>query len=115
MVVEDHADASKSLARLLRLLGHKVVSVHTGSAVLATAPTFLPEIIILDADMPGMIAYIIARRLRELPLLASAVLVALSTSAGEEDQRLAKKLGFNQFLVKPVELTAITHLLASLP
>jgi CheY-like chemotaxis protein len=115
IVVEDYDDASKSLARLLRLLGHQVVTVYTGSAVLAAAATFFPQVIILDVDMPGMSAHIIARRLRELPLLSTTVLVALSTSAREEDQRLAKEVGFNHYLVKPVELTAITRFLAGLP
>jgi CheY-like chemotaxis protein len=115
IVVEDCDDASKSLTRLLRLLGHEVVSVHTDSAVLAAAATFLPEIVILDIGMLGMNAYFVPRRLRELPMQATTVLVALSTSSGDEEQRLAEKVGFNHYLVKPVELQAITQFLAGLP
>jgi CheY-like chemotaxis protein len=115
VVVEDCDDPSKSLTRLLRLLGHEVVSVHTDSAVPAAAATFLPEIVILDIGMLGMNAYFVPLRLRELPLLSSTVLVALSTSAGDEDQRLAKQVGFNHYLVKPVELTALTQFLSGLP
>jgi CheY-like chemotaxis protein len=115
IVVEDYDDASKSLARLLRLLGHQVVTVYTGSAVLATAPTFLPEVVILDLGMPGLTPCTLARRLRELPLQMSTVLVALGTSAQDEDQHQARKVGFNHFLVKPIELTAITEFLGGLP
>jgi CheY-like chemotaxis protein len=115
LVVEHYDDASKSLARLLRLLGHEVVTVHTGSAVLATAATFFPQVIILDTDMLGMSAHTIARRLRELPMLSFTMFVALSTSERDEDQCLAKQDGFNHFLVKPVELPAITQFLTGLP
>jgi CheY-like chemotaxis protein len=115
IVVEDYDDASKSLARLLRLLGHEVVSVHTDSAVLAAAATFLPEIVIIDIGMLGMTAYFVPRRLRELPLQAATVLVALSTSSCDEEQRLAEKVGFNHYLVKPIVLTALTEFLAGLP
>jgi CheY-like chemotaxis protein len=115
LVVDDYPDVADSLALLLRLLGHQVLSVYTGPGALAAAATFLPQVIFLDIGLPGMSGYEVARRLREMPEVSSAVLVAVSGWGQEEDRRQAKEAGFDHHFLKPTEASAIEQFLAGLP
>jgi PAS domain S-box-containing protein len=112
LVVDDNVDAADSLAVLLRLEGHEVQVAYDGPAALAAAQTNPPEVMVLDLGMPGMDGFEAARRLRALPGLRDALLVALTGWAKEEDRRRCYQAGFNGHLPKPVEWDALRQFLA---
>jgi len=103
LVVDDNVDAVTSLATLLTLSGHRVVSAHNGRDALRQAADDPPDTILLDLGLPGMDGYEVARRLRALPALASTRLIAMTGYGQEEDRRATGEAGFDGHLVKPVE------------
>jgi two-component system CheB/CheR fusion protein len=113
LVVDDNADAALMLALLLRARGHDVRTAHSGPAALEGAVAFRPEAVVLDIGLPGMDGYEVARRLRRLPELRGALLVALTGYGQEEDRRRAREAGFNQYLIKPVEPDVLYQAVAS--
>ena len=112
LLVDDNVDAAESLAMLLRLWGHEVAVAHDGPGALRAAEAQRPEVALLDIGLPGMDGYELARRLRPLPGLGRAVLVALTGWGQEDDRRRSQEAGFDHHLVKPVELSALQELLA---
>ena len=72
-----------------------------------------PEVVLLDIGMPGIDGYETARRLRELPEMHSAVLVAVTGWGQDEDRQQSRDAGFNCHLVKPVSREALQAVLAS--
>ncbi len=113
LVVDDNADAALMLTLLLRARGHDVRAAHSGPAALEEAVAFRPEAVVLDIGLPGMDGYEVARRLRRLPEVRGALLVALTGYAQEEDRRRARAAGFDQYLVKPVEPDVLYQSLVS--
>jgi CheY-like chemotaxis protein/two-component sensor histidine kinase len=108
LVVDDNADAAKSLARMLsRLHGQDVRVAHDGPEALALAEAFRPEVVILDIGLPGMDGHEVARRLRERPESGGTLLVALTGWGQEQDRQRSRESGFHLHLVKPVEPDAI--------
>ena len=63
-----------------------------------------PQVVLLDIGLPGMDGFEVARRLRAIPALAGAILVAMTGYGSDEDRTTAKEAGFNEYLVKPVDL-----------
>ena len=115
LVVDDNVDGAESLALLLRLDGHEVRLAHDGPSALAAAPAFRPEVILLDIGLPGgMDGYQVARRLRQLPGLGEAFLVALTGYGQEEDRRRSREAGCDAHLVKPAATAAVRDLFARL-
>ncbi|HXI37246.1 MAG TPA: ATP-binding protein [Burkholderiales bacterium] len=112
LVVEDNADARESLAMLLRIGGHEVLAAADGAEGLRLAAAARPDIALVDVGLPDLSGYELARRLRESPETAQLRLVALTGYGGEQDRRLALEAGFDQHLVKPVELEELQRLLA---
>jgi CheY-like chemotaxis protein len=104
LIVDDNEDSACSLALLHERRGHETRIAFTGPDALAAAAEFLPEVVILDVGLPGMNGFEVARRIRALPGLADALLVAMSGYGSDEDLAEGKRAGFNEYLVKPVDL-----------
>ena len=110
--MDDSEDSAESLAILLRLLGNEVRTAHDGPAALEAARVFCPNVILLDIGMPGMNGHEVARRLRQMPEVQGALLVAQTGWGQEEDRRRTEEAGFDAHLVKPVDPAALEALLA---
>jgi signal transduction histidine kinase/ActR/RegA family two-component response regulator len=114
LVVDDNVDAAETLAMLMRLSGHDVRSVHHGMAALEASRTFQPEVVLLDIGLPRMDGCEVARRLRQMPDMTNALLVALTGYGQDDDRRRSQEAGFNAHLVKPVDLRKVHELLIKL-
>jgi signal transduction histidine kinase/DNA-binding response OmpR family regulator len=111
LVVDDNADAAESLAMLLSLQGHEArVALH-GEEALAKARGFKPDVAFLDLGLPDMNGYELAARLRTMPELQAMRLVALTGYGRSEDRHRTQAAGFDEHLVKPVDLAALARAL----
>ena len=102
MVVDDNEDARITLGWMLRLGGCEVLELGSGAEALEQAPSFGPDIAVLDLGMPGMDGMTLARRLRESMGARTPSLVALSGFGQPSDRARAQDAGFDAYLVKPV-------------
>jgi two-component system CheB/CheR fusion protein len=114
LVVDDNLDSVDSLALLLRIRGHQVQTAPDGPAALEAARAFQPEVVLLDIGLPGMTGHEVARRLRQLPGMERALLVALTGYGQDDDRRLSQEAGFNVHLVKPADPDQLQAVLAGL-
>ncbi len=114
LVVEDNADAAETLRTLLSLSGHDVHVASDGPTGVALAHSLRPEVALIDIGLPGFDGFEVARRLRAAPGGDAIHLVALTGYGQPEDRRAASAAGFDAFLVKPVDLGALTGIFARL-
>jgi CheY-like chemotaxis protein len=113
LVVDDNRDAAATLAELLDLIGYTVMVANSGEEALERAPLFAPEVIFLDIGMPGMDGYQTATALRREPGCHGTLLVALTGWGGADDRARTSQAGFDLHLTKPVNLDAVSQLLAT--
>ena len=111
LIVDDNVDAADSLALVLKLDGHTTESVYSASSALERVGPFGPDIVLLDIGLPEMDGYEVARRIRARPGLATPRLVALTGYGQSEDLRRARDAGFDDHLVKPVDLAMLERCL----
>ncbi len=114
LVVDDNADAAKSLAMLLRLRGHDTQVYFDGLSALEHAAAFRPDLILLDIGLPGMDGYEVARCIRRCDILKHTPLAAVTGYGRPEDHRRSQEAGFDHHLVKPIEIRQLDELLARL-
>ncbi len=107
LIVDDNADSALSMAALQARRGHEVRTAATGPEALATAAEFLPQVVLLDIGLPGMDGLEVARQLRSMLALRHAFLIAMTGYASPEDRRQAQQAGFDEHLVKPVDLQVL--------
>lgn len=111
LVVDDDRDSADSLAQLLELLGYRTMVAYDGDAGVATALEQRPTMVILDLHMPRVGGVLACTRIRQQPGTEGMKLVALTGSTQPIDREAAELAGFDHFLVKPVMVSALLHLL----
>jgi two-component system CheB/CheR fusion protein len=113
LVVDDNRDVADSMAMELRLGGHEVRTAYDGPGAIATAITFLPEVVLLDLGLPRMDGYQVALSLREKAELDATTLIAVTGYGTEEDRRRSREAGFDYHLVKPVDPQELHEILSA--
>jgi signal transduction histidine kinase/CheY-like chemotaxis protein len=113
LIVDDNIDAAAGLSIMLEILGYETRTAYDGRAGLAVAAEYRPHVALLDIGMPEMNGYELARRIREQPWGNDVTLVAVTGWGQHEQRELTARAGFEHHLVKPIDVTALQKLLAS--
>lgn len=109
LVVEDNPDAREMLAELLGMMGHRVAAAEDGVAGLDLALRWRPELAIVDLGLPGISGYEVARRVKEET--GDIYMVALTGYGQAEDRDRALAAGFDEHMVKPLEIEELQRVL----
>jgi PAS domain S-box-containing protein len=113
LVVDDDHDVADSFSMLLQTFGVDTCVVYSGMAAIDVLNEFMPRLAFVDIGMPDVDGYETARRIRELPQGKNLTLAALSGWGNIEDRRRSVEAGFDHHFVKPIDMTALESLLAS--
>ncbi len=112
LIVDDNVSAATSLAMLVKLWGYGPLVAHDGPKALEMARDHGPPIVLLDIGLPGMDGLEVARRLRQIPVVAGSTIVAMTGYGQDDDRKRSREAGFDHHLVKPVDLDALERLIA---
>ena len=105
LLADDDRDNANMLSVVLRDEGHDVVVALRGDEAFEMCRLFRPDVVIADVNMPGMSGYALARELRQRHGNLAPLLVALTgVWTGAADRLVGEAVGFDHYLVKPVEL-----------
>jgi signal transduction histidine kinase/ActR/RegA family two-component response regulator len=102
LVVDDLPDAAETMAELLQLMGHDVLTAIDGGGAVELALRERPDLVLLDIGLPGLNGFEACRSMREGGLTGT-VIVAVSGYGNPEDRGLSQVAGFDEHLVKPVD------------
>ena len=111
LVVDDNVDVVETTTMLLSLSGHQVRSAKDGLQALHVATEFRPDVVLLDIGLPLMDGYEVARRLRQTPQTAGALLIALTGYGQQGDRQRGRDAGFDGHMLKPVDPHALAKLI----
>ncbi len=112
LVVDDNRDAAESLRDLLVEMGHEVFVVYDGPSALDAMLKFKPNVALVDIGLPVMDGYEVGQRIRQTPAMAKGVrLVAVTGYAQPGDRQRSRDAGFENHLVKPVDIDLLTRVL----
>ena len=114
LVVDDDA-AVQDLIRLnLTRAGHAVQSCADAESALLVLDDCLPDLLLLDWDLPGQCGISLIRRVRAQPRTRALPMIMISTRAGEHDKITALDSGADDYITKPFgprEMIARIHAL----
>ena len=114
VIVEDRADSREVLCELLSQEGFACRTAENGPEGIALIDEIQPDVAILDLGLPGMDGFEVARRLRADSKHSDLLLIAL-TGYGQASERVrGQEAGFDEHLVKPVNLDELTRLFSEL-
>jgi chemosensory pili system protein ChpA (sensor histidine kinase/response regulator) len=89
--------------RLLRRQNMEVLTAKDGVEALALLEDRIPDLILLDVEMPRMDGYELTRHIRRSPKLEAIPIIMITSRTGEKHRRLGLELGVNRYLGKPYQ------------
>jgi CheY-like chemotaxis protein/uncharacterized protein YbcI len=113
LVVDDDRDAADTLGLVIEELGNQVHVTYGGTSALDVATLFRPDLMLIDLAMPDMDGCRLVMQFRQIPAFAQTQIVAITGHADQGHKSLALNAGFDKVLFKPVPLTEIRAVLAS--
>ena len=102
LVADDSASSRELLRCILARCGWDVVQAEDGEEVLRKAPVCLPDLFILDLNMPALDGYTVAYRLRQQQAFRQTPILALSGGVVFDDPLRLRNAGFSMAMAKPV-------------
>jgi chemosensory pili system protein ChpA (sensor histidine kinase/response regulator) len=116
LVVDDSITVRRVTQRLLERNGMRVMTARDGMDAVALLAEHVPDIILLDIEMPRMDGYEVAAHVRGDPRLRDVPIIMITSRVGEKHRARAIELGVDDYLGKPYQesqlLDAITPLVA---
>jgi CheY-like chemotaxis protein len=116
LVVDDEADTRELLKVALSQCGALVTLAGSVEEALAAIEQARPQVLISDIGMAGEDGYELIRQVRALPAAQGGKIpaIALTAYARTEDRIRALRSGYQMHVPKPVELTELITVVASL-
>ncbi len=108
LVVEDHGDTSRVMARLLQSHGHEVRVAEGVRTALAVAESETIDLVISDIGLPDGNGHDLMRQIQAIRPTRG---IALSGYGSSEDVRQAKDAGFAAHVTKPVDFIKLKTLI----
>jgi len=109
LVVDDEKAICEILEEFLSLFGHSVTSANSGADAIEVVRRASPDVVFLDIRMPGMSGLDV---LKEIKALDSSIRVIMISAFGDEEtESMARELGADGYIQKPVDLPDLLVLL----
>jgi CheY-like chemotaxis protein len=101
LVVDDSKLVTDIVKLRLEMFGFQVRLAHSGEDALDAIASEVPDLMVLDVQMPGIDGYEVCRRLRDDPLLDDLRIIMLTSS---DDKHAAFEAGVDDYLNKDIDL-----------
>ncbi|HEV8718041.1 MAG TPA: response regulator [Candidatus Binatia bacterium] len=107
LVVEDEEDNRRIVRDLLTSVGYEIIEAVTGEEGVKAAETQLPDLILMDIQLPGLDGYEATRQIRANPALRQVPIIAVTSYALSGDDVKAFEAGCNGYVSKPFSPRAL--------
>ena len=107
LIVEDNARNAKLLRDVLQATGYRTVDTTTAEEGLAIARRDLPDLILMDIQLPGMDGKEALGELRKDPATRSIPVIAVTASAMPLERQVILAAGFDGYLGKPLSVKTL--------
>ncbi|RAK00212.1 PAS domain S-box-containing protein [Larkinella arboricola] len=111
LVIDDNPGLAFMLSQTLKMRGYEVHTQHSGREGIKAAEELRPTVILCDIGMPELDGYETCQLIRQQPWGQDVLIIAVTGYGQEDDKRRAKEAGFNEHLLKPVDMGALIRLL----
>jgi len=103
MVVDDSITMRRVTSRVLENRGLEVITARDGLDAVESLFDRVPDLMLLDIEMPRMDGYELATHVRNDPRLKDVPLIMITSRSGEKHRQRAQEIGVNDYLAKPYQ------------
>lgn len=101
LIVDDNETNLRLIKAVLQTRGYALVEATNGEAALAALEARMPDLVLLDVQMPGLSGLEVVRRVRAMPDADGLPVIAITAMAMKGDREAIIAAGFDDYLAKP--------------
>jgi two-component system cell cycle response regulator DivK len=101
LIVEDNEKNLKLVRDVLQFKGYQTIEAGTGEDGVRLAKSRIPDLILMDIQLPGIDGYEATRRIRAVPALAAVPIIAVTSYALSGDEAKTRAAGCDGYVAKP--------------
>jgi len=101
LVIEDTEDNRQIIRDLLTSVGYELIEAVDGAEGVAMAQTHIPDLILMDIQLPVIDGYEATRRIRAIPDLVKVPIIAVTSYALSGDEAKTRAAGCDGYVAKP--------------
>jgi len=113
LYIEDNPDNRLLIRRILEADGYRMLEAINGEQGVALANENLPDLILLDINLPDIDGYEVTHRLRGNTKLADIPILAITANVMKGDRERTLQAGCNGYVSKPIDVDALPRQIAS--
>ncbi len=113
LYIEDDPANRLLVRRVLEAAGYRVEEAVDGPSGVQKAQASLPDLILLDINLPDVDGYEVVGLLRRTPGLRKVPIVALTANVMKGDRERSLEAGCNGYLQKPIDVDTLAEQIAS--
>jgi chemosensory pili system protein ChpA (sensor histidine kinase/response regulator) len=114
LVVEDNLMIRELMRELLEREQYQVVEAGDGGEALAKLEEVIPDLVLMDIQLPKLDGYAVLHQLRRDRRFRSLPVIAVTAYAMRSDEEKARRAGFDNYLTKPVDRAVLMAMIRSL-
>ena len=114
LCVEDNDDNQYMLHKRLTKAGFEVKIERNGAQVAQWAKTLLPDLIVMDLNLPGLNGWEATHQLKNQPETKHIPIIVLSAHAEESSREKARAAGCDAYHTKPIDFPRLVDRINSL-
>jgi CheY-like chemotaxis protein len=113
LVVEDNEKNRRLVRDVLQVKGYRVIEAESAEAALDLVSTQVPDLVLMDIQLPGMDGIQALSRFRALPATKHVRVIAFTASVMPQDRHQIMAAGFDAFIAKPMSLKELVATVAA--
>jgi two-component system, cell cycle response regulator DivK len=102
LYVEDNFENKLFVRRVIESMGHQMLEAETGLESLEIAAQHMPDLILMDVNIPGMDGLETTTRMKQNPDLTHIPVIALTANAMKGDKERCLAAGCDGYMQKPI-------------
>lgn len=102
LYVEDNFENKLFVRRVIESMGHEMVEAENGLDSLVMAAEKVPDLILMDVNIPGMDGLETTAKMKQNPRLSHIPVIALTANAMKGDKERCLAAGCDGYMQKPV-------------
>lgn len=103
LIVEDNKNNRKLFRDILQYSGYEVLEAQDGAEGIKIAKEQMPDLILMDIQMPVMDGFEALKALRNIPETGKIKVIALTSFAMASDRKKILEAGFDDYISKPID------------
>jgi two-component system cell cycle response regulator DivK len=107
LYVEDNFDNRMLVRRVLEAEGYRVVEAESGTQGIERLQSEVPDLVLMDINLPEIDGYEVTKRFKELPSMAKVPVIAMTANVMKGDREKTLAAGCDGYIPKPIDIDTL--------